>query len=345
MNSLKYLINKSSHYHFIIRFSCDCEQNRRLTNTKEYTTLQMHLQKTGAGICSPHITGTEAMSNRVHGFFYALSSLVGGVLGGREACRIQYPVCKPDTSPTAQRFAAPVGGFQLQYWSHYEQPVQQAGRPCAATPKIYHSLSTITLHARQTFAVWRCGMSLLRTLANPFQFIEQDIRTATDENDNVWFCAKDICTALDIVWSGSSATLENMPENWKGLLKLQTPGGEQDAVFINEPGLYRLIFRSNKPKAVEFSNWVCEVVLPELRRNGVFGELDVKAEILLDKRIDELSHQLISTKNAFRRKLLMDRLRRVCNIAQQPLPAMELIGQNIEQAVLPGFEGKAGGAA
>lgn len=187
-------------------------------------------------------------------------------------------------------------------------------------------------------------MNLLRTLANPFQFSSIDVRTATDESDNVWFCAKDVCSALDIVWSGSSATLENIPDNWLMVWKLQTTHGEREAIFINEPGLYRLIFRSNKPKAVEFSNWVCEVVLPELRRNGVFGELDVKAEILLDKRIDELSHQLVSTKNAFRRKLLMDRLRRVCNIAQQPLPAMELLGQNVEQAVLPGFEGKAGGA-
>ncbi|MGJ0489625.1 BRO-N domain-containing protein [Methylobacter sp.] len=343
MNPLKCMTNKSSHYRLIVHFACDCEQNRRLTDTKEYTNLQIHLQKTGVGICSPYITGTEAMRSRVHGFFYALSSLVGGVLGGREACRIQYPVCKPDTSPTAQRFAAPVGGLQLQYWSHYEQPVQQAGCPCTATPQIYHSLSAITLHARQTFAAWRCGMSLLRTLANPFQFIEQDIRTATDENDNIWFCAKDVCSVLDITWNGS--TLENMPEKWVTMLKLRTVTGEKNAIFINEPGLYRLIFRSNKPKAIEFSNWICEVVLPELRRNGIFGELDVKAEILLDKRIDELSHQLVTTKNAFRRKLLMDRLRRVCNIAQQPLPAMELLGQNVEQAVLPGFEGKAGGAA
>jgi hypothetical protein len=32
---------------------------------------------------------------------------------------------------------------------------------------------------------------------------------------------KTFCTALDIVWSGSSASLENMSENWKG--GLETP--------------------------------------------------------------------------------------------------------------------------
>jgi prophage antirepressor-like protein len=46
-------------------------------------------------------------------------------------------------------------------------------------------------------------------------------------------------------------------------------GGE--ANFINEAGLYRLIFRSNKPKANEFATWVCEVVLPAIRKHGHFG--------------------------------------------------------------------------
>lgn len=179
----------------------------------------------------------------------------------------------------------------------------------------------------------------LTTLANPFQFIEQDVRTAVDEKNQAWFCAKDICSILEITWNGS--TLENMPENWKGMLKLRTPsaengrgGGEQDAVFINISGLFRLIMRSNKPNAIEFQNWVCGEVLPEIFRTGSFGQLDVKAEILLDKRIDELSLQLVNTKNAFRRQLLMDRLRRVCNIAQQPMPDIKLIVKEIDQADL-----------
>jgi len=40
-----------------------------------------------------------------------------------------------------------------------------------------------------------------------------------------------------------------------------------------------------------------------------------------------------------RRQLLMDRLRRICNIAQQPMPEFELIGQSVDQMVLPGFSG------
>jgi prophage antirepressor-like protein len=172
----------------------------------------------------------------------------------------------------------------------------------------------------------------LTTLANPFQFIEQDVRTAVDEKNQAWFCAKDICSILEITWNGS--TLENMPDNWITMLKLRTVTGEKETTFLNIGGLFRLVMRSNKPNAIEFQNWVCGEVLPEIFRTGSFGQLDVKAEILLDKRIDELSLQLINTKNAFRRQLLMDRLRRVCNIAQQPMPDIKLIVKEIDQADL-----------
>ena len=182
----------------------------------------------------------------------------------------------------------------------------------------------------------------LTMLANPFLFTSQEVRTAVDENNMAWFCAKDVCSILDIQWTGH--TLDNMPERWKGMLRFTTPssengtgGGDQNMVVIKESGLYRLIFRSNKPAAIDFTDWVCETVLPQIHRTGKFGDLDIKAEILLDKRIDELSQQLVTTKNAFRHQLLTERLQRICTIAQQPVPNLALINQSIDQTVLPGF--------
>jgi prophage antirepressor-like protein len=182
----------------------------------------------------------------------------------------------------------------------------------------------------------------LKTLANPFQFSDLDIRTATDEHSEVWFCAKDVCAVLDIVWSGSSATLENMPENWLMVWKLQTTKGEKEAVFINEAGLYHLIFRSNKPKAKEFANWVCETVLPEIRKTGFFGAIEIKDQINVAKQIDVLSLQIIQTKNAFRRKLLQDQLRRLCNLVNQPIPPTDWIALEHDQVDL--FEANGGAA-
>ena len=92
-----------------------------------------------------------------------------------------------------------------------------------------------------------------------------------DEQHQAWFCAKDVCAILEITWSGS--TLQNVPEQWVTMLKLNTVTGEKDAIFINISGLFRLIMRSNKPNALEFQNWVCGEVLPEIFRTGSFGQL------------------------------------------------------------------------
>jgi len=168
----------------------------------------------------------------------------------------------------------------------------------------------------------------LKTLANPFQFADLDIRTATDEHSEVWFCAKDVCAALDIVWPGASITLENMPNNWFMVMNLMTIKGERDAYFINEADLYHLIFRSNKPKAKEFANWVCETVLPEIRKTGFFGTISIKDQINISKQIESISLQIVNNKNAFRRKLLQGQLRRQCNIVNQPIPPDDWIAKD-----------------
>lgn len=59
----------------------------------------------------------------------------------------------------------------------------------------------------------------------------------------------------------------------KGAVKhrLPTSGGTQEAKFIPEGDLYRLIIRSKLPSAEKFERWVFDEVLPELRKNGSYG--------------------------------------------------------------------------
>ena len=45
-------------------------------------------------------------------------------------------------------------------------------------------------------------------------------------------------------------------------------GGAQALTIVNEPGLYRLIFRSSKPEAERFQAWVFNEVLPQIRKTG-----------------------------------------------------------------------------
>ncbi|HEV7880371.1 MAG TPA: BRO family protein, partial [Bradyrhizobium sp.] len=41
-------------------------------------------------------------------------------------------------------------------------------------------------------------------------------------------------------------------------------------ILVSESGFYRLIFRSDKPEARVFQDWVARVVLPAIRRDGVY---------------------------------------------------------------------------
>lgn len=51
---------------------------------------------------------------------------------------------------------------------------------------------------------------------------------------------------------------------------MDTPGGRQQIVTINESGLYSLILTSRKPEAKRFKKWVTSEVLPSIRKTGQF---------------------------------------------------------------------------
>lgn len=52
---------------------------------------------------------------------------------------------------------------------------------------------------------------------------------------------------------------------------LSTRGGTQNVRLIREPDVYRLVLRANTPAAERFQDWICEQVLPSLRRTGLFA--------------------------------------------------------------------------
>ena len=86
----------------------------------------------------------------------------------------------------------------------------------------------------------------------------------------VWFVAKDVCRALEL--GNVSQTLSTLDDDEKGITTTDTPGGPQEMLIINEPGLYSLILRSRKPEAKAFKRWICHEVLPSLRKHGVYIE-------------------------------------------------------------------------
>lgn len=183
-------------------------------------------------------------------------------------------------------------------------------------------------------------MSEYKTLANPFQFSSLDVRTAVDEHGDVLFCAKDVCDVLEITWAGRGNTLRSIPETWIGVSYHETPGGMQEMIFLKEPAVYKLVFRSNKPKAEEFANWVCEEVLPQIRKHGFFGTVEGKDRLAYSKQIIDISTRLAETKDAMLFKLLATELRDLCNLIGRKMPELHLLGKDYKQLELIDKDGK-----
>ena len=98
----------------------------------------------------------------------------------------------------------------------------------------------------------------MQPLATPFLFQQAEVRTATDEKGEAWFCAKDVFTALDIKWGGSGTSLRNVPEEWLCPLYLRGQSGSGEVLFISEAAVYRVLFRSNKPQTRLFWAGACQ---------------------------------------------------------------------------------------
>ncbi len=57
--------------------------------------------------------------------------------------------------------------------------------------------------------------------------------------------------------------------------------------FLTESGVYKLIFKSNKPNAEKFQDWVTDEVLPSIRKNGNY---QIKGKVLaLPKSIENIA--------------------------------------------------------
>lgn len=102
----------------------------------------------------------------------------------------------------------------------------------------------------------------------PFYFQSHEVRTINIEN-NPWFVAKDVCDILGL--EHITNALGRIPENHLTVIRLQSGGQMRDMKAVSEPGLYRLILRSDKPQAEPFMEWVTAEVLPTIRKTGSYS--------------------------------------------------------------------------
>lgn len=95
------------------------------------------------------------------------------------------------------------------------------------------------------------------------------VRIALDGQGEPLFCLRDVASILEV----QNTKTSRFDLDQKGVTKIaQTDnlGRTQHITFINEPNLYRVIFRSNKKEARAFQDWVFNEVLPSIRKTGTY---------------------------------------------------------------------------
>ena len=107
------------------------------------------------------------------------------------------------------------------------------------------------------------------------------------------FSASDIGVVLDITTIRS--VIREFDDSEKVVHTMHTLGGLQDVTFLTEKGLYKVLFRSRKPIAQKFQNWVCEVI-KEIRLHGIYNlknEMQQEMQQMEDKHKQDMDAQKI----------------------------------------------------
>lgn len=98
-----------------------------------------------------------------------------------------------------------------------------------------------------------------------------EIRTVIIDNEP-WFVGKDVAAALGYV-KPLNALASHVDEDdslKQGLT--DSLGRTQEAIFINESGVYALVFGSKLESAKRFKHWVTKEVLPAIRKTGSYSQ-------------------------------------------------------------------------
>ncbi len=128
------------------------------------------------------------------------------------------------------------------------------------------------------------------------------VRTMVDNDGNPLFCGKDVCEVL-----GYKRTDHAIRQhvNLNDVLKqdVSTPIVSQgretgmskrmEMLFVNESGLYCLVFGSKMPSAQRFKKWVTNVVLPQIRMTG--GYIPLREGDTYEDVVKRAKHVLCDT--------------------------------------------------
>lgn len=111
------------------------------------------------------------------------------------------------------------------------------------------------------------------SIDNYIMYKKMKIHTIIDINDIVWFNAKQITLVLNYKDTIDAIKTKINKEDKKQLKYIDyynnnTASYHPNSIYINEAGMYSLIFSSKMKEAINFKEWVTRQVLPSIRKYG-----------------------------------------------------------------------------
>ena len=105
-----------------------------------------------------------------------------------------------------------------------------------------------------------------------FNFGDTPIRSIITPEGEPLFCLADVCKGCGL--SQPNKTAAAIKAEFEGAenfsYPLQTAGGVQSLTMITEPQLYFVAMRGRSQVAHEFRQWICNEVIPQLRKHGSY---------------------------------------------------------------------------
>ena len=105
--------------------------------------------------------------------------------------------------------------------------------------------------------------------------------TVYGDFENPLFLAKEVAEWIDYSESNVSKLVAIVDEDEKVRNIITTPGGNQEAWFLTEDGVYEVLMQSRKPIAKEFKKEV-KAVLRSIRKHGAYITPEKLEEVLLN---------------------------------------------------------------
>ena len=119
-----------------------------------------------------------------------------------------------------------------------------------------------------------------------FNFENHEVRSLLI-NSEPWFVGKDVAEVLGYA-KPLNAIAQHVDKDdslKQGLT--DSLGRQQKTIFVNESGLYALIFGSKLESAQKFKRWVTSEVLPALRKTGQYQVKELSGQELMAKALIE----------------------------------------------------------